>query len=201
MADAHRLVAARGVPRSLDDLPHPLRYLLVWLPPGRGERVPQVPPVERVECQVREADGLALQHVLRLDQAPVSLDGQALALRRRLRRLLRSLQRGGEQGRNVTVGEEVGGGVRHEPPVVREVKVRQSPVKDVPWVVDLTMPQQVDSGFLSHSAARLPCPHQAICRYRRRSAITDLSLARCSPTTTSSTAARSPARPRASARA
>jgi hypothetical protein len=154
----------RAASRPVDDQLDPGHYLDIGLTPGRRERVPQVLPVQRVHREAGQADGLALEHVPRLDEPVVGGDLQTEAFGHGLRGLLRALQRGREDGGDRAAVEVIGGGGGHHPPVRRQVVPGQSPVQHVIRVMHFTVPQQVNDSDLSHGEASLPA------RYRRVSA-------------------------------
>ncbi len=109
VTDAHRLVPACRLAGLARDGQHAVRELDVRLAPRRGERVTQLHPVPRT-TQGAVADGhlQALEDVLRLDQAVVGDDLQPVGRRDGGGRLLGALQRRGEHGGDVVVGELVG---------------------------------------------------------------------------------------------
>ncbi len=97
---------------------------------------------------VPDAEGLALEDVLRLQQPRVGRQVQAVDLGDRLRRLLRALQRGGHHVGDVPALEVLGDPVRHLPAQLGEVVAVTAPVEHTLRVVHLTVAHQVHDGEL-----------------------------------------------------
>ena len=125
---------------------HPLGDLQVRLAPRGRERVAQPPPVlGPAQRTVADAEPLALEAVVGLDQPVVGDDLQAVLGGGGRGGLLRALQRGGEHGGQVGVGERLRGEVGH-PAVRRQPEAGQPAVEDPVRVVHLTVAQEVDDG-------------------------------------------------------
>ena len=67
----------------------------------------------------------------------------------------RSSGRGPQHG-HVPAGQELGGGLRHEPPLFRQVETGEPAVEHAARIAHLAMAQEVDDGGVRHGALSLP---------------------------------------------